>query len=285
MLGGQQHFGVVVGIHGSAPSDAAVRWAACEAAMRKLRLTLVHALATPALPWPAAPMPTELRQRQEVGARVIIDDAVKVAEDTITDGGPAEIEANCSFPCPCRRWSICLKTHTWWWSALAGWVRFAACCWDRSAPGWSIVPLSRRRYPQCGVPAATGRPQFSATGQRWITASELATAIAFEEHPSGRELVALHAWRDADMAHIPSMEEGSLIGGWKPWPSGWPAGGNATQTSASPASWNTTGQPLTFSSTPSLPSLSSSAVTAVAGSPERCSGRSAPQWHTQPAHR
>ena len=42
-------------------------------------------------------------------------------------------------------------------------------------------------------------------------ASELATAIAFEEASlRGTRLVALHAWRSADMAHIPSMEEGSL---------------------------------------------------------------------------
>jgi len=42
-------------------------------------------------------------------------------------------------------------------------------------------------------------------------ASELATAIAFDEAPfRGVDLVALHAWSDADMTTMPSMDSSGL---------------------------------------------------------------------------
>lgn len=212
MAGGQQHFGIVVGVDGSPPSDAAVRWAAHEAAMRNLRLTLVHALATPALPWPAAPMPTELRQRQEVDARAIIDDAVKVAEDTITDGGPAEIEGQLFFSAPAPTLVDMSKdTHM----VVVGARGLGAV---RSVVLGS-VSTGLIHHAHCPVavihPEASRQSRVVHTavllGSDGSAASELATAIAFEEASlRGTSLVALHAWSDADMAHIPSMEEGAL---------------------------------------------------------------------------
>jgi nucleotide-binding universal stress UspA family protein len=212
MAGGQQHFGVVVGVDGSAPSDAAVRWAAREATKRKLRLTLVHALATPALPWPAAPMPTELRQRQEVDARAIIDDAVKVAEDTITEPGPAEIEGQLFFSAPVPTLVDMSKDAD---MVVVGARGLGAV---RSVLLGSVsTGLIHHAYCPVAVIHHEASQQSQAVhdsvllGSDGSPASEFATAIAFEEASlRGTRLVALHAWRDADMAHIPSMEEGSL---------------------------------------------------------------------------
>lgn len=50
MVSKNQHFGVLVGVDGSAGSDAAVRWAARESVLRKGRLTLVYAAPRSALP-------------------------------------------------------------------------------------------------------------------------------------------------------------------------------------------------------------------------------------------
>ena len=63
-------------------------------------------------------------------------------------------------------------------------------------------------------------------------ASELATAIAFDEASwRGVELVALHAWSDADMATAPSMDPSTCDPRpRKPSPSGSPASRNATPT-------------------------------------------------------
>ncbi len=212
MAGGQQHFGVVVGVDGSAPSDAAVRWAAREAVLRKLRLTLVHATATPALPWLGAPVPAELRQREELASQAILDGAVKIAEDTIKDGGRAEIESQLLHSAPVPTLVEMSKDADMVvagarglgavGSVLLGSVSTGlihhACC--------PVAVIHQEALLQS--PAVHDSVLLGSDGS---LASELATAIAFEEASlRGTRLVALHAWRDADMAHIPSMEESAL---------------------------------------------------------------------------
>lgn len=180
--------------------------------MRKVALTVVHAVATPALPWPAAPMSTESRQRREVDARAIINDAVKVAEDTITDGGPAEILGQLFFSAPVPTLVEMSKDarvvvvgarglgairSVLLGSVSAGLVRHAHC------PVAVIHPEASRQ----------SRAVHTAVllGNDGSPASDLATAIAFEEASlRGAKLVALYAWSDADVAHSPSMEEGAL---------------------------------------------------------------------------
>src|SRR5262245_13403884 len=81
------HHGVVVGADGSPSSRLAVQWAAREAKMRNVPLTVVHVAATAAaassaLAWPAAPTPEQLLQLEEDQARKILADAIKVVEDS-----------------------------------------------------------------------------------------------------------------------------------------------------------------------------------------------------------
>lgn len=212
MDGGDQHFGVVVGVDGSAPSDAAVRWAAGEAVLRKLRLTLVNAIATPALPWPAEPIPAELTQREELASRTILDDAVKIAEDIIKDSGRAEIKSQLLHSAPVPTLVDMSKDAD---LVVVGARGLGAV---RSVLLGSVsTGLIHHAYCPVAVihDEASRRPRAVhdsvLLGSDGSPASELATAIAFEEASlRGTTLVALHAWRDADMAHIPSMEEGSL---------------------------------------------------------------------------
>jgi nucleotide-binding universal stress UspA family protein len=56
---GHTHPGIVVGLDGSPSTTMAVRWAAREATMRNVGLTLVHVSNPPAV-WPAAPIPAEI---------------------------------------------------------------------------------------------------------------------------------------------------------------------------------------------------------------------------------
>lgn len=212
MAGGDQHFGVVVGVDGSSPSDAAVRWGAREAVLRKLRLTLVNAAATPALPWPAAPVPAELRQCEELASRTILDDAVKIAEETIKDSSRAKIKSQYLHSAPVPTLVDMSKDAD---MVVVGARGLGAV---RSVLLGSVsTGLIHQAY--CPVAVihheASLRPpaihESVLLGNDGSPASELATGIAFEEASlRGTRLVALHAWRDADMAHIPSMEEGAL---------------------------------------------------------------------------
>ena len=49
-------YGILVAVDGSAESDAAVRWAAREAAMRDAPVTLMHVVAPVVASWPVAPL-------------------------------------------------------------------------------------------------------------------------------------------------------------------------------------------------------------------------------------
>jgi nucleotide-binding universal stress UspA family protein len=209
MGGGDQHFGVVVGVDRSAPSDAAVRWAAREAVLRKLRLTLVNAIATPALPWPAAPVPAEARQREDLASRAVLDDAVRIAEDTIKDGGRPEIESQFLHSAPVPTLVDMSKDAV---MVVVG-ARGLGAVRSVLLGSVSTGLIHHAHCPVAVIHHEASRQSRAVhdavlLGSDGSPASELATAIAFEEASlRGARLVALHAWRDADMAHIPSLEE------------------------------------------------------------------------------
>jgi len=78
MSGSGTHRGILVGVDRSASSMAAVKWAARDAAMRNVPLTLVHVVApvaSAAAPWPVIPVPQDYFQRQDDEARRILEDA------------------------------------------------------------------------------------------------------------------------------------------------------------------------------------------------------------------
>ncbi|MCE9517123.1 MAG: universal stress protein, partial [Mycobacterium sp.] len=77
---------IVVGVDGSAVSKVAVDWAARDAAMKGLDLTLVHMLNPPVvMAFPEVPMPQEYLQWQEGEARKILDAAAGVAAAATKD--------------------------------------------------------------------------------------------------------------------------------------------------------------------------------------------------------
>ena len=69
----------------------AVRWAARDAALRNVPLTLVHVVDAPLPEWFEVAAPAGIRQRQEERANDLIESAVKVAEASIGDRRPVQI--------------------------------------------------------------------------------------------------------------------------------------------------------------------------------------------------
>src|SRR6516165_1864919 len=79
------HRGVVVGTDGSPSSQVALQWAAQEAAMRHVPLTVVHAaaslqVAASAMMWPAGRIPQEAFDAEKKKAREVLTDAVGFLE-------------------------------------------------------------------------------------------------------------------------------------------------------------------------------------------------------------
>ncbi|MEE6140690.1 universal stress protein [Mycobacterium sp. 050128] len=210
MASNNHHFGVLVGVDGSAGSDAAVRWAARESVLRKRRLTLMHASPRSPLPRLAPFTPTEAQHRHETDLQAINDRATRIAESAVGEAHPAEIDSQLHFSPPMPTLvdmsraadlvvvgarGLGTVRRVLLGSVSAGLIHRAHC----------PVAVIHREV-SAPSPAAVGGPVL--LGVDGSPASELATAIAFAEASMrGARLVALHAWTDTDAAQVASMED------------------------------------------------------------------------------
>jgi nucleotide-binding universal stress UspA family protein len=196
---------------------AAVRWAAREATMRNVPLTLIHALAppipgTPIMVLPAAPIPDELYEPGEERARQLLSDAVKTAEDSAVGNGSPKINTEVFVSGPL---TMLVEQSEDAEMVVVG--SRGQSTWRRALLGSVSTGLIHHAH----CPVAVIHDEFSThlqptdspvlVGIDGSPASELATAIAFDEASwRGAELVALHAFNDADMSGVPSMEWSAL---------------------------------------------------------------------------
>lgn len=206
------HRGVVVGVDGSPSATAAVRWAAQEAVMRNLPLTVVHAEAAPPatrsiFAWPAGRIPEEVLEIEENQTHAIVAEAVAAAESGAGVGGGLKIDSRRYFGSPvatlvelskdshmvvvaCRGRSG--RHRRLLGSVSAGLLHHAHC------PVAVVHDLNQAGQSE-GAPVLVG-----VDGSR---ASDLAVSIAFEEASwRGVDLLALHVWSDAEVSSIPSLE-------------------------------------------------------------------------------
>ena len=198
--------GIVVGIDESPAAKVAVQWAARDAELRKIPVTLVHAISPEVATWPNVRLPAGLARWQRDRGRRLVDEAFKLVEEASQHGGPAEVhsEVLASAAVPtlvelskeaelvvtgCRgsaRWPGQLLG-----SVSSGLVRYAHC-------PVAIVHDEDPSHPN-EAPVLVGIDGSSA--------SELATAIAFDEAARRNVgLVALHAWSDADVSEWPGID-------------------------------------------------------------------------------
>ncbi len=84
---------ILVCVDGSAAALVAVRWAARNAALRNLPLTVVHVVDAPLPEWFEVAAPAGFRQWQEQRARDFIESAIKVAKASTDECGPVQIDS------------------------------------------------------------------------------------------------------------------------------------------------------------------------------------------------
>ena len=207
------HRGIVVGVDGSPSSDMAVRWAAQEAGMRNVPLSLVHVVERP--PWDlfalgggALPPPYETNEWEKNEGQEIISAAVKLAKDSVQNGSLPQVHVQVYFSAAgpalfdlstqarlivvgCRGHSRVGRVLLG--SVITGLIHHARC---PVAVIHDEIPIASRPSQLPVVVGIDGSP-----------ASESATATAFDEASwRGVELIALHAWSDAHVSDIPSVE-------------------------------------------------------------------------------
>jgi nucleotide-binding universal stress UspA family protein len=210
-MSGRTHPGIVVGVDESASSTMAVRWAAREAIMRNVPLILVH-VSSPLAVSPPVPIPAGLHRTHGENARKIVADAIKAAEDSVSDGNRPEIDTHLLVAAPvpalielskeahmmvvgCRGHDAAQRTLLG--SVSAGLIHHAHC---------PVAVIHDE------APILLGPSQLPVlVGIDGSPTSQLATAIAFDEASfRGVDLVALHAWSDTDISGVLSKEWSTL---------------------------------------------------------------------------
>lgn len=191
-----KRLGIVVAVDGSPAADAAARWAAYDAAMRNVPLTVVHAVATPTASYPPVPYPEAMVVRLEDDGKKAIMHAVKIAEDTMPPDAKVAIgrELVYSNPAPAL-----IKM-----SDEAEMVVVGTSGRGLLARGvLGSVSSTVVRHANCPVAVvhdeglADRQDAPVLLGVDGSPISERATELAFDEASRrGVDLVALHAWSD-----------------------------------------------------------------------------------------
>ncbi len=203
-----KHLGIVVGVDGSPASNAAACWAARDAAMRNIPLTVVHTVTTPTATWPPVPYPDSLGVWLEEEGRKALAHAVKVAEDAMPTDRKVAVKSELVFSAPVLTLA---KMSDEAEMIVVG-------CSGRGALARGVLgSVSSSVVRRASCPVAVIRdedplmpdPQHAPVlvGIDGSPASELATAIAFDEASRrGVDLTALHAWSDVTIFELPGLD-------------------------------------------------------------------------------
>jgi nucleotide-binding universal stress UspA family protein len=207
------HHGIVVGVDGSPSSDSAVRWAAREAEMRNVPLSLVHIVERP--PWGMLALgggavlpPTETSEWRKTEGEEVISAARKLAEDSAKNASLLQVRVEVYFSATGPA-LFDLSTHAQ--------IIVVGCRGHGRVQRVLLGSVSAGLIHHAHCPVAVIHDEMSVAskpsqlpvvvGIDGSPASELATAIAFDEASwRGVELIAVHAWADAHVSDIPSIE-------------------------------------------------------------------------------
>lgn len=216
LSGRTPHRGVLVGADGSPASNTALRWAAHEAALRHLPLTIIHAdvavpVAVSTLTWPARGVPRDVLQTEEDQAHTIIAEAIKVVEETSISIGTPEVNSELIVGEPIPTLVDLSKEAAMVVVGAKGRNRQQ----DRLVGSVTAGLLRHAHCPIAVVPAAVDSAARSALpvllGVDGSRASTLATDIAFDEASCrGVGLTALHVFSDSDISVVSGIDAMSV---------------------------------------------------------------------------
>lgn len=230
-MGDAQHVtGIVVAVDGSASSDAAVDWAARDAALRHAPLTIVHVQPAdevgPWLDFPV-PLPQEYLAERDQQSRDIVDQALGVVVDAVSEARefPVHTLVLTGAKMPAL---IDLSEKA---DMLVLGRRGAGGLRGLLLGSTSSTLLHHAHCPVAvvhgegeGVPNSAHAPVV--VGIDGSAASELATAIAFDEASRrGVDLLAVHTWMNSadfafpvattDLATQADEELAQRLAGWR----------------------------------------------------------------------
>ncbi len=200
-------FGVLVCVDGSSASDAAVAWGTREAIMRKLPITLMHAVQPVVVGWPEGQLYDDMPEWQLDDAKHVIDQAHKTLSAGLSGAEPPEI-----------------RTEVVYSGVVPALVEASNDAWMIVAGSQGLGALGRLllgsvttgliHYAHCPVAVIHSRETAAVDtsapvllGVDGSPASEAATALAFDEASRrGVGLRALHVWSDVGVFPVLGMD-------------------------------------------------------------------------------
>jgi nucleotide-binding universal stress UspA family protein len=201
-------YGIIVGVDGSPASNAAICWAARDAVMRHIPLTLIHLVNPAPSPWSQAPLLDEFAVWQENEGHRILADALKIARD-IGNGDPRiSIESELIFSATVptlvdlSKEAELMVVGTYGRGAL---TRGLLGSVSSSLVRRAHCPVAVIRDEDPRMPHPAQAPVL--VGIDGSPASKLATEIAFDEASRRHvNLVAVHAWSDTEIFELPGLD-------------------------------------------------------------------------------
>ena len=198
------HNGIIVGVDGSAPSKVAVDWAAREASMRELPLTVIYISPSPVVAADIR-MPVSLTERVEKHGQAVLREARSTAEDAAEGSNPIRIDTEMVS-------AAVLPTLI---DRSKDAVMIVVGCRGLGAIGRRLlgsVSSGLLHHAHCPVAVIHDEDPMMphpseapvVVGIDGSPAAEQATAIAFDEASRrGVDLVAVHAWSDFPAFEVP----------------------------------------------------------------------------------
>jgi len=200
--------GIVVGVDGSPAANAAACWAAREAAMRGLPLTVVHTLKAIVPTYPAIPLAAGVAVWQEEQGRQVLEQAVKIAADAVRGEPGVAVSTELAFASPVPTlidMSGEAEMLVVGASGRGAVSRLLLGSVSSSVVRGAHCPVAVIRDEDPLMPHPLRAPVL--VGLDGSTASELAVAIGFDEASRrGVELIALHAWSDVEALDIAGLD-------------------------------------------------------------------------------
>ncbi|TRW81696.1 universal stress protein [Mycolicibacterium sp. 018/SC-01/001] len=193
---------VVVGVDGSPSSSAALAWAARDAVLRGVDLTVLHAAAPTVTAWPGG-APAGVPQWQREQGRQVLDDAARTARELI--GGAVDVRTGFASTSPTTALVEASRTAR---VVVVGSRGRGALA--RTVLGSVSTALVHRAHGPVAVvhDGAAARDQGPVVvGVDSSKASDLALDIAFDEAARRAvPLIAVHAWWSPGAFDFPGFE-------------------------------------------------------------------------------
>jgi nucleotide-binding universal stress UspA family protein len=200
-------YGILVAVDGSPESDAAVRWAAHEAELRDLPVTLVHVVIPVVTSWPVRSLQAEFNEWQEDNARQVLEQSQKMSRSGLGESELSDVrnEVMHDYIVPAlvsaskQAWMLVVGSR-----GMGAFGRAVLGSVSSGVVHHARCPVAILHADEAQAPDRTSPVLLGVDGTR---ASEAATAMAFEEASRRQvDLVALHAWSDVGVFPILGMD-------------------------------------------------------------------------------